>query len=94
MLSLVLLLTTICCIATVKNDTIPANLNDVSEWIVDQDSNGKNVYYAIYKGELVKTNKTTITQAGLCIKHKVNCRLIVVGRKQNGRFQPKRITIL
>lgn len=98
----------LCCLMTVlfavaksnssaKNDTIGITQQEVSKWISEpyiNDKGEKKVhYYAIWRGNLLTTSKTTIERAMLCDKYNAKCALIVVGKRSaNGSFQPKRIT--
>lgn len=77
------------------NDTIVASQKDVTKWIQEPSvsSSGKQTihYYAIYKGQLLRTTKTSYEKAKLCTKYGARLPMYVIGQKKNGAFQPKRI---
>lgn len=80
-----------------KNDTIGVTQQEVSKWISEPYINSKGEkkvhYYAVWRGNLLTTSKTTIEKVTLCNKYNAKCALIVVGKRSaNGSFQPKRIT--
>mgnify|MGYP003300241709 CR=1 FL=1 len=85
------------CAAFAKNDTIPANMKDVSKWIEEPyvNKNGKPSvkHYVIWKGYLLTTTKTTVEKASLAKKHGANCNLIVIGSGSGKTFKPKRLAI-
>lgn len=83
--------------SSAKNDTIGVTQQEVSKWISEPYVNSKGEkkvhYYAIWRGNLLTTSKTTIEKATLCNKYNAKCALIVVGKRSaSGVFQPKRIT--
>lgn len=82
---------------TAKNDTIGVTQQEVSKWISEPYINNKGEkkvhYYAVWRGNLLTTSKTTIEKVTLCNKYNAKCALIVIGKRSaNGGFQPKRIT--
>lgn len=80
-----------------KNDTIGIDQREVTRWIKEPYINSKGKesvhYYAIWRGSLLTTSKTTIEKVNLCAKYGARCALIVIGQRQSdGSFKPKRIT--
>lgn len=71
-------------------DTISVNQKDITKWIIEKtvNNNGNPTikYYAIYKGELINTNKTTVNKAKLCDKYKAKCALILITNKGRKRI--------
>ena len=83
--------------SSAKNDTIGITQQEVSKWISEPYVNSKGEkkvhYYAVWRGNLLTTSKTTIEKVTLCNKYNAKCALIVIGKRSaNGSFQPKRIT--
>lgn len=81
----------------VQNDTIGIDQREITRWIEDPyvkpDGKKSIRYYAIWKGFLLTTSKTTVERAKLCSKYGAKCALIVIGQKQSdGSFKPKRIS--
>lgn len=66
-------------------DTTAIRQSDVTKWICDTTTNtkGKQVvkYYALYKGQLVSTNRTTLQNVSLCEKYKAQCALVLITTK-------------
>lgn len=73
-----------------KADTTAIRQSDVTKWICDTTTTAKGKtsikYYAVYKGKLVSTSKTTFEAVKLCKKHNVQCALVYItsttGRKR------------
>lgn len=71
-------------------DTTAIRQSDVTKWICDTTTTAKGKtsikYYAVYKGKLVSTSKTTFEAVKLCKKHNVQCALVYItsttGRKR------------
>lgn len=80
-----------------KNDTIVIQSSEVSQWIEEPSvtTTGKQTirYYALFKGELLSTTKTTVSKAKLCKKYNAKCVLYVIGKRTNNIFRPKRIVV-
>lgn len=83
--------------AKTDNDTVFVDQPQAVKFIQHPTVNSKGVetikYYAIYRGELLATTKTTVEKAELCRKYGAKCTLLCIGKKVNGRFQPKRIIV-
>lgn len=66
-------------------DTTAIRQSDVTKWICDTTTTakGKQVvkYYALYKGQLVSTNRTTLQNVSLCEKYKAQCALVLITTK-------------
>lgn len=81
---LVLSVATLCSFAA-QADTTAVHQSDVTKWICDTTINtkGKQVvkYYALYKGQLVSTNRTTLQNVLLCENYKAKCALILITSK-------------
>lgn len=83
--------------AKTDNDTVFVEQPHTVKFIEHPTKNAKGVetikYYAIYRGELLATTKTTVEKIRLCTKYGAKYTLLCIGKKVNGRFQPKRIII-
>lgn len=84
--------------AKTDNDTILVDQPQMVQFIEHPTKNSKGAdvvkYYAMYRGELLTTTKSTIEKATLCKKYGAKCKLICIGKRVNGHFQPKRIVVL
>lgn len=85
LISMALCLTMVVAFAA-DNDTIGIDQSRIARFIEEPavSAKGKQYfkYYAIYNGELVKTNKGVIEAVKLCDKYKAKCALAaIVNRK-------------
>lgn len=84
--------------AKTENDTVLVDQPQMVQFIEHPTKNSKGAdvvkYYAMYRGELLTTTKTTKEKVDVCRKYKAHYTLICIGKRVNGRFQPKRIVTL
>lgn len=73
----------------VKNDTIAVANSQIKKLIQDETTNtkGKKVvkYYILYIGALVPTSKSVVEAYNLCLKHNVECALVMVINKKTNK---------